>query len=179
MCSNATHPGTKLVSIPSSITLLMSGHCDCLPLTTNHCETLIRAASMLLLTLLNSFQHCIFTVTLVLLQLQHMQLKNIKNTNVFSLMHMSPSLWRLLSSALPLKNSCYSWLCTVPPSILLTMHCAPQHLTATSICNYYYRILNAPIDTDPSCYSLLWGLVAWYWSMRWTPQRTLPKSIAP
>jgi len=77
------------VSIPSLVTLLMSGHTAHQPLYNSN------ASSMLLLTLLYRCQLWIYIVTpshLLLLQLQPLQLRSIQNTelSMFSMMNMSP-----------------------------------------------------------------------------------------
>ena len=44
------------------------------------------------------------------------------------------SLWLLLVPVLSLRHLHCCWLCTVPPALLPTLHCAPWHLTATRLC---------------------------------------------
>ena len=90
------------VSASYHVMLLMSGHTAHQPLRNSD------VAYVLLLTVLYCCQHCIYTATLLLLQLQHLQLKSIQNieSTMFSMMHLSPESSLLLVYVLSLKNLC-------------------------------------------------------------------------
>lgn len=126
-------PPQHPVSIPPSVTLLMSGHCDFLPLHTNyditmtlhlccywHCHTTANSISALQPPLICYYCYC------------SLQLRSIIKTEstVFNMMHLSfKSLTAI--SIYTVYVAAESTLCH--SALLPTLHYAPQHLIATSL----------------------------------------------
>jgi len=93
--------------------LLMSGHCDFLPLPTNHCETLMlhlcrcwhchtAANSTFALQLLLNCCCCYYNYS-------NWEVSKILN-QLYLVLHMSPKSWLLLASALSTRNLHCHWL---------------------------------------------------------------------